>query len=186
MASRIFSLERPGSSSKSGNSNTQRCKSVKRRLTLSASGWRSSSSIAMSWTSVQRSMRAISPPLLVHHHVPGRRRQLDHQSVQFRTHADLATQTRGVCETERKVEHVLLGLAGRRELLEPDRVDDHVTGRAGERALAGAFDIDVVAMGDLEHRQPERRIDLLARTVFQNERHHGHYNQFLNLFPPDL
>src|SRR4029077_8347222 len=141
MASRIFSLERPGSSSKSGNSSTQRCRSVKRRLTLSASGWRSSSSMAMSVTSVQRSLRAISLPLLVYHHVPRRCRQLDDQPVQFRTHADLATQARGMCETERKVEHVLLVLAGRRQLFEPDILDHHVAGRAGERALAGAFDI---------------------------------------------
>ena len=48
MASRIFSLERLGSSSKSGNSITQRCRSVNRRLTLSTSAWRSSSSIAIS------------------------------------------------------------------------------------------------------------------------------------------
>src|SRR5262245_42772806 len=166
MASRIFSLDRLGSSPKSGSSITQRCRSVKRRLTLSTSGWCSSSSIAMSRTSVQRSFFAISPSsprLLVDHHVARRRRQLDHQAVERLAHADLAAEARGMGEAERQVEHVLLILAGRRQLLEPDLLDDDVAGRAGQRALAGALDIDAVAMGDFEHAETERRIHLLAR-----------------------
>src|SRR5918996_1328547 len=141
MASRIFSFDRLGSSSKSGSSSTQRCRSVKRKLTLSISGWRSSSSIAMSWTSVQRSFFAISPPydLFINHHIAGRRRQLDDQPVERLAHADLAAQTRGVGEAEGKVEHVLLVLAGGRELVEPFLLDHDMAGRAGERALTGAL-----------------------------------------------
>src|ERR1700754_1344253 len=166
MASRIFSFDRLGSSAKSGSSSTQRCRSVKRKLTLSTSGWRSSSSIAMSWTSVQRSFFAISPSLLVDlfidHHVAGRRRQLDDQPVERLAHADLAAQARGVDKAEGKVEHVLLVLAGRGELVEPLLLDHDMAGRAGERALAGALDIDVIAMGDFKHAETERRLHLLA------------------------
>src|SRR5882672_1798062 len=178
MASRIFSLERLGSSSKPGNSITQRCRSVKRKLTLSISGWCSSSSIAMSWTSVQRSFFAISPSLfvdlLINHHVAGCCRQLDDQPVERLAHADLAAQARRVGEAEGKVEHVLLVLAGRGELVEPFLLDHDMAGRAGERALAGALDGDVVAMGDFEHAETERRLHLLARTILHNECHFRH------------
>src|SRR5690242_1536822 len=124
MASRIFSFERWGSSWKSGNSITQRCRSVNRRFTLSTSGWCSSSSIAMSCTSVQHSLRAIGPLLLVDHHVAGRGRQLHHQPVERLAHADLAAEPRRVGEAECEIEHVLLVLARRRELVEPFLVDD--------------------------------------------------------------
>src|SRR5262249_50422618 len=69
-----------------------------------------------------------------------------------------------------------LVLAGGGELLEPHLVDDHMAGRAGERALAGAFDVDAVAMGDLEQGKTERRLHFLARPVLQYERHLRHYS----------
>src|SRR5216684_3884820 len=124
--------------------------------------------------SVQPSLRAIAVSLLVDHHVAGGRRQLDHQPVERLAHADLAAQPRGMGEPEGEIEHVLLVLAGRRQLVEPVLFDDHMTGRAGERAFAGAFDVDVVAMGDLEHAEAKRRLYFLARPVLENERHLRH------------
>ena len=56
----------------------------------------------------------------------------------------------------------------------PFRIDDHMAGRAGERALAGAFDIDLVPVGDLEHRQAERRLDLAPRAVAFDKDHLRH------------
>src|SRR5580698_9393334 len=95
IASRIFSFDLWASSSKSGSAITHLCRSVNRRFTLSASGWASSSSMAMSCTSVQRSLRAISrPSLLVDHHVAGCGRQLDDQAIELVGHADLAAEPR--------------------------------------------------------------------------------------------
>src|SRR5215475_9973824 len=121
MASRIFSLDLLGSSPKSGSSWTHFHRSVKRRLMMSVSGRTSSSSIAISWTSVQRSFFAISSSssglipwsLLVDHHVAGRGRQADFQPVQLLGHLDLAAEARSVGEAEGEIEHVLLVL-GRR------------------------------------------------------------------------
>ena len=58
--------------------------------------------------------------------------------------------------------------------LVPFRIDDDVTGRAGERALAGALDVDLVLVRDFEHRQTERRLDLAARPVALDECHFRH------------
>src|SRR5258708_25197777 len=127
--------------------------------------------------SVQPSLRAIAVSLLVDHHVAGGRRQLDHQPVERLAHADLAAQPRGMGEAERKIEHVLLVLAGRRQLVEPILLDDDMTGRAGQRALAGALDVDMVAMGDFEHGKPKRRLHFLARPILENERHLRHSEQ---------
>src|SRR5262249_20891208 len=55
-----------------------------------------------------------------------------------------------------------------------------MAGRAGERTLAGAFEIDVVAMRDLQHRQSAGRVDLDARAISLDERHLGH----CSVFPP--
>src|SRR5512144_2401298 len=144
MASRIFSLERFGSSSKPGKPCTHFPRSVKRRLTTSASGCLSSSAIAISRTSVQRTRIHLYPydcfwPVsrrtrgsAVDHHVAGRRREGDGEAVQRLGHADLAAEPRGVGEPEREVEHVLFLLFRLVELVIPIRVDHHVTSRAGE------------------------------------------------------
>src|SRR5215212_10188109 len=125
----------------------------------------------MSWMSVQRSFFAI---LFVHHHVSGRRRELDDQAVERLAHADLTAEPRGVGEPEGEVEHVFLVLAGWGELVEPFLLDHDMAGRAGKRALAGALDGDVVTMGDFEHAETERRLHLLARAILQNECHLWH------------
>src|ERR1700738_5389437 len=77
-------------------------------------------------------------------------------------------------QAEGEIERVLLVLAGGRELVEPILLDDDMTGRAGQRALARALDVDMVAMGDFEHGKPKRRLHFLARPIFQNERHLRH------------
>src|SRR5205823_12943179 len=60
MVSRIFSLERLGSSAKPGNSRTQRCRSVKRTASGSTSGCFSTRRIAMSSMSVHLSGLGVS------------------------------------------------------------------------------------------------------------------------------
>src|SRR6516165_2856239 len=144
MASRIFSLDLLGSSEKPGSAWTHFQRSAKRRLTTSTSGWRSSSSMAMSWTSVQRM-------LLLDHHVAGRRRQRDGEPVQLRRDLDLAAEPRSVGQAEGQVQHVLLILGRRLQQLVPLGIDDDMASRAGQRTLAGALEIDVVLMGDLQH-----------------------------------
>src|SRR4029450_5291247 len=119
-------------------------------------------------------LRHLALPLLVDHHIAGRRRQLDDQPVERLAHTDLAAQPRGVGEAEGEVEHVLLVLARGGELVEPFLLDHDMAGRAGERALAGALDVDMVAMGDFEHAETERRLHLLARSILQNECHFRH------------
>ena len=80
-------------------------------------------------------------------------------------HDDLAAETpRGLRQTESEVEHVLLDLGPVLQQREPYGNDDDVAGRPGERAFAGTFDIDVVAMRDLEHGEPDRRFDSRGAT----------------------
>src|SRR5260221_2028496 len=133
--------------------------------------------MAISCTSVQCSLGIAPSPLFVDHHVAGRRRYLDHQSVERLGHADLTAEPRRVGEAKGQIEHVFFVLAGRRQLNEPGLFDHDVAGRTGKRALAGTLDRNVIAMGDLEHGQAERRIDLLARSVLQYERHLRHLVQ---------
>src|SRR5262249_37682382 len=47
--------------------------------------------------------------------------------------------------------------------------------RAGERAFAGTFDVDLVAVRDLEHGKAERCVDLAMRAVAFDKSHFGHY-----------
>src|SRR5262249_54565060 len=78
-------------------------------------------------------------------------------------------------QAEGEVEHVLLVLGRLLEEVVPLGVDDHVTGRAGERALAGTLEVDAVAMRDLQHREPQRRVHLAASTVLLDEHHLRHH-----------
>ena len=87
---------------------------------------------------------------------------------------DLAAEARSRGQAEGEIEHVLLVLARLLQQLVPFRIDDHVTGRAGERALAGALDVDVVPVRDFEHREAERRIDLAAGPVALDKDHLRH------------
>src|SRR3954464_10591836 len=104
MASRIFSFDFLGSSSKSGRAWTHFQRSVNRRLTTSASGCVSSNSIAMSWTSVHLSFLGMTRgQLLLDHHIASRSRQRDSQPVQLLGHLDLATEPRGVGEAEGQI-----------------------------------------------------------------------------------
>src|SRR5438477_6937596 len=104
------------------------------------------------------------------HHVASGRRQGDGEPVELVAHDDLAAEPRGLCEAEGEVQHVLLVLARVLQQLVPFRIDDDMTGRAGERTLAGALDVDPVLVGDLQHRKPERRLDLTAVAVAFDER----------------
>src|SRR5690242_15172019 len=110
------------------------------------------------------------------HHVARRLWQLDGEAVELLGHDDLAAEARGLRQAEGEVEHVLLVLGRVLQELVPFGIDDHMAGRAGERALARAFDIDVVAMRDLQHREPDRRLDRAARSVALNECHLRHEN----------
>ncbi len=93
--------------------------------------------------------------------------------------------SREVCgQAEGEVEHVLLVLGRLLQQLVPFGIDDDVAGRAGERALAGALDVDVVAVRDLEHRQAERRLDLAPRAVALDEGHLRHARRLLGAVEP--
>ncbi len=81
--------------------------------------------------------------------------------VEFLGDDDLAAEAGGTGKIKGEVEHILLVLGCFVQQVVPFRIDDHVAGRASERAFTSAFDIDPVAMGDFEHRQTERRIDLV-------------------------
>src|SRR6185437_13966921 len=63
--------------------------------------------------------------------------------------------------------------------LVPFGIDDHVTGRAGERTLAGALDVDAVLVRDLEHGEADRGLDLAARAVALDEHHLRHSPELL-------
>src|SRR5262249_52447735 len=107
MASRIFSFDFLGSSPKSGSAWTHFQRSVKRRLTTSASGCRSSSSIAISVTSVHQSFLAMTETLLLFdHHITRCVRQRHRQPVELLGHLDLAAEPRGVRQAESEVQHV--------------------------------------------------------------------------------
>jgi len=60
-----------------------------------------------------------------------------------------------------EVEHVLLVLAGPRQLREIPGVDDDVAGRAGHLALARPLQRLAGILGDVEQPRPGRRVDLL-------------------------
>src|ERR1700741_2087067 len=108
--------------------------------------------------------------------VAGRRGELHRQTVQLLADDDLATEARRHGEVEREVEHILLVFARLLEQLVPLRIDDDMASRAGERAFAGAFDVDVVAARYLEHRHSERRIDLAPGAVALDKDHLRHYS----------
>src|SRR5262252_2459504 len=94
---------------------------------------------------------------------------------QFLGHDDLTAKARGSRQVEGEVEHVLLLLAGFSQPAVPFRIDDDVTGRAGERAFTGAFDVDVMAACNFHHRHADRRVEFAARSVALNKcdlRHH--------------
>src|SRR6266851_9425751 len=108
------------------------------------------------------------------HHVARRLRQLDGEAVELLGHDDLAAEARGLRQAESEVEHVLFVLARLLQDLVPFRIDDDVAGRAGERALAGALDVDAMLVRDLQHREAERRVHLAARPVALDESHFRH------------
>src|SRR5207248_8244842 len=108
--------------------------------------------------------------------VAGRRGKLHCQTVELLADDDLATEARRHREVERQVEHVLLVLARLVEQLVPLRIDDDMAGRAGERAFASAFDVDLVAARDFEHRHSKRRVDFAPGAVALDKSHFRHYS----------
>src|SRR4051794_27764182 len=97
--------------------------------------------------------------------VAGGGREPDDEPVQRRRHHDLAAEAAGGLEPEGEVQHVLFVLGRLGQLGEPGRVDDDMAGRAGQRALAGALDVDPVLVRDLQHREAVGRVDLARLAV---------------------
>src|SRR5271169_5448181 len=106
--------------------------------------------------------------------VAGRRGQPHRQPVELLGDDDLAAEPGRLAEVEGEVEHVLFVLARLLEQIVPVGIDDHVTGRAGERPFARPLDIDVMAMSDFEHRQAERCVNLAAGAVAFDKDHFRH------------
>src|SRR5579864_1218361 len=114
------------------------------------------------------------------HHVARALRQRNGETVQFLGDDDLAPQSRGPRQAEGEIEHVLLVLGWLLQQIEPLGVDDHMAGRAGERALAGAFEIDIVAMGDLQHGETDRGLDHAPRAIALDEDHLRHHRSVID------
>jgi hypothetical protein len=75
-----------------------------------------------------------------------------------------------IWQPSREVEHVLLVLGRLLQAVVILGIDDDVAGRAGERALAGAFQADPVLMRDLQDGQADGRVQLVALSVGVDER----------------
>eukprot|EP00981_Chlorochromonas_danica_P015881 scaffold14720_cov172-Ochromonas_danica.AAC.6 len=75
--------------------------------------------------------------------------QTHSDSIECFRENDLAAQTRSSGESERLVEHVVLGLAGLRQAVEGLAVQQHVAGGAGADTLAGALHRQAMAMCSL-------------------------------------
>src|SRR2546430_10054427 len=57
----------------------------------------------------------------------------------------------------------------------PLRIDDHMAGRAGERPLAGAFDIDVVLVRSEEHTSElQSQSNLVCRLLLEKKKKNSH------------
>src|SRR6266852_685227 len=93
------------------------------------------------------------------------RGQLYRQPVELLCNDDLATEPRGLGQIEGEIQHIILVFARFLQQVVPIRLDDDMTCRAGERAFAGAFDVDVVATSYLEYCRAERRVDLPRGSV---------------------
>src|SRR3546814_2026689 len=98
--------------------------------------------------------------------------QRDDEAVELLGHDDLAAEARSGRQAEGEVEHVLLVLRGCVQLVVPGLVDDDVAGGAGERALAGPLDVDIEAVGDLHHREAERRLHFPAGAILLRSEEH--------------
>ena len=83
-----------------------------------------------------------------------RPRHPDGQGVERLVEPDLAGEPRGAGRGGGEVEHVLLRLGRRRQLREILGIDDDMAGRAGHRALAGAFERLAIGLGDVEQPLP--------------------------------
>src|ERR1700761_5313212 len=70
------------------------------------------------------------------------------QAIQLLADDDLAAEAGSLGQAEGEVEHVLLVLAGLGQQVVPFVLDDDMAGRAGERALARTFEVDIVLMRD--------------------------------------
>src|SRR3954451_16310547 len=114
--------------------------------------------------------------------VAGRSRQLHHEAIKLVRHDDLAAEPRGLGQAKGQIQHILLVLRRLLKLPEPGRVDDHMAGRAGERAFAGAFDIDAMLVGDFQNREPDRRVNLATGAITFDKSHFRHTDQALVLW----
>ena len=75
----------------------------------------------------------------------------DAQSVKFRRHGNLASETRGFLKPEGEIEHVVLVLARRARPVIPVVIDDDVAGGAGQTSPAGSLDAQIGVASGLHH-----------------------------------
>ena len=101
-------------------------------------------------------------------------RQPHCQPVEFLGDDDLATEPGCLGQIEGEVEHVVLILARLLQQIVPIRIDDDVTGRAGERPFARTFNVDVISAGDLEDLGAERRVNFAPGTIAPDKNHPRH------------
>src|ERR1700759_128870 len=85
--------------------------------------------------------------------VAGRRRQFDHQTIEALGHDNLASKPRGLRQPKRQIKHILLVFGRSSKFFEPVRLDDDMTGRTGQGALASTLNVYAVLVRDLQHRQ---------------------------------
>jgi hypothetical protein len=111
---------------------------------------------------------------LIHLHVAGGGGQTDGQPIQLWRDDDLASQAAGMGQAKGQVQHIFLRLGRGGQAVIIVGIDYHMAGGASQAALTGAFQIDLVAVGDFQDGQAYRRIHLLGGTVTVNKGHFGH------------
>ena len=93
--------------------------------------------------------------------IPGGRRNLHLHPVHVTGDRDLAPQPAGFRQPIGHVQHVLLVLGCFVQFVKGVLVgDNHVAGATGADALAGALQLDVVPLGDLQERFSDVGIDI--------------------------
>ena len=79
------------------------------------------------------------------------RRQADDKTVQIRINGELAAEARGLGQIIGHIQHVLFLFRGRWKARKPVLGDDHVTGGTSHAAFAGPFQVEAVALSDIEN-----------------------------------
>ena len=95
----------------------------------------------------------------VHVHVARRCGELYVEAVERLFDLDLAAEARRVGEAKGEVEHVVFVITGLLEMVVCVLIEDDVARRAGNRALAGAFEVDVVLVRNAQQVVALVRLD---------------------------